>query len=95
MVIGILKIELEIAFATSIKDKRMVLNRVKDRIRNKFNVSIAETTNQHLWNLSGIGVAIVCNEQKYANQVLSKIVDHVEVIRDCEIADYSMEFLRI
>ena len=95
MIIGTLDIELEIAYASSLKDKRRVLNRMKDRVRAKFNVSIAETEGHEIWNSARVGVAIICNEQKYANRVLSKVVDLVEEIRDCELTDYSMEFVRL
>ncbi len=94
MVIGVLTLELDLAQARSLKDKRAVLNRVKQRVQNKFNVSIAEIDGHELWNYACLGVAAVSNDQRHCNRVLSKIVDHVEQIRDCEIADYATEFLR-
>jgi uncharacterized protein len=92
VIIGILTVELEIAGADSLKEKRKVLNRVKERVRNKFNVSISEIEGHDLWNYAVLGVVIATNEQKFANQVLCKVVDLVEQIRDCELADYAMEF---
>ncbi len=94
MIIGILKLDIEIDFATSLKDKRAVLNRIKERVRRKFNVSIAEVEGNELHNYAGLGVAFVTNEQKFANQVLCKVVDEVETIKDCVLADYAMDFLR-
>jgi uncharacterized protein len=94
MVLGILTLELDIAHAQSLKDKRAVLNKVKDRVRNSFNVSIAEIEANEVWNLAILGVAVVSNEQKHANQVLSQVVNLVETIHDCSLADYSTEFLR-
>ena len=95
MVVGILSLELSIPMANSLKDKRMVLNRIKDRVRQKFNVSIAETEANDVWNFSGLGVAIVSNDQKFANQVLSQVVNLVETVHDCSLDDMRMEFLHV
>jgi uncharacterized protein YlxP (DUF503 family) len=87
-------LEIDIEFAISLKDKRSVLNRIKERVRKKFNVSIAEVEGNELHNYACLGVAFVTNERKFANQVLNKVVDEVEAIKDCVLADYAMEFLR-
>ncbi len=94
MVVGILTLELSIDHADSLKEKRAVLNRVKDRISNKFNVSIAEVEAQDVWNYAVLGVAVVSNDQRFCNQVLSKVIDHIEKIADAAISDYGTEFLR-
>ncbi len=94
MVLGILTLELDIDHATSLKDKRAVLNRIKDRVRNKFNVSVAEIEAQDVWNLAVLGVVVVSNDQSFCNQVLCKVVEHVEQIGNCRISDYETEFLR-
>lgn len=93
MIIGSLKLEIEIVSVVSLKDKRRVLNRVKDRVRNKFNVSIAEVDAHDLLNYACLGVVIVSNEQKFSNKVLSKVVDQIEDIRDCVLVDCSMNFI--
>ncbi len=95
MVIGVLTLELDIASAMSLKDKRRVLARVKQRVRNKFNVSIAEVDANEILNFACLGVVIACNEQKFANRVLDKIVTLVETIKDCVLADYEIQFLRV
>ena len=92
MVLGLMTIELDIPGAMSLKDKRSVLNRIKDRVRNKFNVSIAEVEANDVWNYAVIGVAIVSNQQKFANQVLSKVTDLIDAINDCGIIDCELEF---
>ena len=94
MVIGLLNIEIEIPDARSLKDKRTVLNRIKGRVRHRFNVSIAEIDGNDVWNYSCLGVAVVSNNQKFANQVLSKVAEHIETIRDCQVIDLTTEFLR-
>jgi uncharacterized protein YlxP (DUF503 family) len=95
MLLGIMHLELDIEHAQSLKDKRGVLNSLKDRIRRKFNVSIAEVADHDVWNFASLGVVVVSNDQKFCNRVLDKVIDHVEAFHDCEIADYSMEFMRL
>ena len=93
MILGILTVDLEIDHAKSLKDKRAVLNRVKDRVRTKFNVSIAEIVGNEVWNYACLGVVIVSNEQRFCNQVLSKVVELMDEIRDCELGEFCMEFI--
>ena len=93
MQLGILTIELDIAHAMSLKDKRAVLNRVKERVRNKFNVSIAEVEDHDVWNVAVLAVVIVSNNQKSNNQVLDKVVDHIEKITDCDISHIDLDFM--
>ena len=93
MIIGVLTIELEIPEAGSLKEKRMVLNRVRDQVRKKFNVAIAEVEENEVWNRAVLGVVTVSNRQQFCNQVLSQVVNLVESIRGCNLEDFSMEFL--
>ncbi|OPZ23576.1 MAG: hypothetical protein BWZ02_03167 [Lentisphaerae bacterium ADurb.BinA184] len=93
MIVGILTLELDIPQAYSLKDKRMVLNRVRDRLRQKFNVAVAEVGENDVWNAATVGVVTVSNEQRHANRMLSTVVAYVETLRDCTVADVAMEFL--
>jgi len=93
MVIGLLTIELEIPEANSLKEKRMVLNRVRDRVRQKFNVAIAEVEENEVWNRAVLGVVTVSNRQLFCNQVLSQVVNLIQSTRGCNLEDFSMEFL--
>ncbi|MBN2450014.1 MAG: DUF503 domain-containing protein [Lentisphaeria bacterium] len=93
MVIGVLTLEIAIEGAFSLKEKRMTVNRIRDRVRQTFNVAVAEVDDQDIWNRACIAVVAVSNEQPHANAMLSKVVDFVGRIRDCEIDDYSIEFL--
>lgn len=92
MVIGVLEVDLSIEHAESLKDKRMALRSLKDRIRRNFNVSVAEVDDNDIWTRAVVGIAIVTNDQQFANQVLSKIVDYVENDREVVLDDYRMNF---
>jgi len=62
MIVGLLTLDLHFPESNSLKDKRWVLRSIKDRIRNKFNVSVAEVGANELWQRSVIGIACVANE---------------------------------
>ena len=93
MNIGVLTVELDIDDASSLKDKRMVLNRIRDRVRRRFNVAIAEVGDNEVWNHACLGVVAVSNQQRHVNQMLSHVVEFIQTIRDCEVEDYTMEFI--
>ena len=95
MFIGVITLELAISHAMSLKDKRAVLNRLKSKIQNKFNVSIAEIDAHDIWNIAVLGIAILSNEQRYCNQVVDKVMDHIEEMRDFEVEDYSTEYIQV
>lgn len=92
MIIGALTMGIDIAGAFSLKEKRMTVNRIRDRVRQRFNVGVAEVEANEVWNHACIAVVAVSNEQRHVNRVLSKVAEFVAGIRDCELEDYSMEF---
>ena len=91
MVIGTLHIRLVLRGAHSLKDKRRVVKGLKDRLRNKFNVSIAEVDHQDEWQRATLGVAMAGPDGRYVNSVLSKLVDHLRNARGAELVDYELE----
>jgi uncharacterized protein YlxP (DUF503 family) len=66
VVVGLLRIELTIPSADSLKAKRMALRSVKDRIRKNFNVSIAEVEDNDEWQSAVLAVALVSNDRRLA-----------------------------
>jgi len=93
MLVGLLSIELHLPEADSLKSKRVILKSLRDRIKNKFNVSIAEVDGNDLWQRSVLGVACVGNETKVINQVLSSIRDMVLVMPSVELINSKIEML--
>lgn len=93
MHIGVLTVELAIGDAFCLKDKRRVLQGIRDRARRKFNVSVAEVDANETWNYSVLGVAVVANEKKYANEVLSKVLREIEEGRGATVEHAEIEFL--
>ncbi len=96
MHIGICQIKFRIPENSSLKGKRHVLKSIIAQVSNKFNVSIAEVDDNDLWQLATIGICCVSNDQRHANQVLSKVVEFVCNGRfDIEILDYEIELIPV
>lgn len=87
MVVGTCTISLHIPESGSLKSKRWVLRRIKDRVRNKFNVSIAEIDDFDLWQRSTLGVAVVSKDGRFASQVISKVIDLIESDGNAHVLD--------
>ena len=87
MVVGTCRISLHIPDSGSLKAKRLVLRRIKDRIRNKFNVSVAEVDGFDLWQRTTIGIAVVSRDGHFANQVISSVVAMIESDRNISVIE--------
>jgi hypothetical protein len=80
----------------SLKGKRRVLKSITTRVRSKFNVSVAEVDDQELWQLATLGICCVSNDNRYTNEVLSKVVDLIVDGRfEVEILDYEIEIVPV
>ena len=96
MNVGVCRIELRLPENLSLKGKRHVLKSITTRVRNKFNVAVAEVADHDLWQLSTLGICCLSNDKRYTNQVLSKVVDFVSNSRfEIEILNYEIEILPV
>jgi uncharacterized protein len=77
MTVGIARITLFIPESHSLKEKRMVMRRVKDRVRNKFNAAIAEVEEQDLWQRGVVGLSLVGNDRRFVESALDEVVRFV------------------
>jgi len=91
MIVGTLRIRFVLREAHSLKDKRRVISSVKQRIFNKFQVSVAEVEYQDTWRQATLGVAMVGNAGSHVNEVLSKVIDTVRFVPGAEMVDYELE----
>jgi uncharacterized protein YlxP (DUF503 family) len=78
MIVGTLELELFLPGASSLKEKRAVLNRAKDRVRARFNAAVAEVGHQELWQRARLGVAVVSHEGSGCRDLLSAIRRSIE-----------------
>jgi hypothetical protein len=91
MLIGTLRVRLLLREARSLKDKRQVVASIKDRLRNHFNVSVAEVDHQENRQLAVLGVAMVSNETQHLRKALGQIVEALRSHPVAELADYEMD----
>lgn len=96
MIVGACRLELSLPEGHSLKEKRMVLRSITAKVRNTFNVSVAEVDTQDLWQVATLGIACVSNDSRHANEMLSKVVSYIENLRsDGELADYEIELVHV
>lgn len=93
MIIGVLTIDIAIRHARSLKDKRQVINSLKDRLKNKYNVSVAEVDNQDILQMASLGIVQAGSDARYTRGTLDTVVDVVRDFRPAQLADYSLEIL--
>jgi len=91
--VGALRVELFVSDADSLKSKRTALMSLKDRIRNNFNVSVAEVEEQDKWQKAVLGISAVGPDNKYVNGTLDKVLDLIRQHRRVQIVDFEMEIL--
>jgi uncharacterized protein YlxP (DUF503 family) len=94
MVIGVCTLELSLPATASLKDKRQVIKSLIARLRNEFNISVAEVGAQDQWQWAVIGVSCVSSDRDYAQGLLSRVVSWVQDNRlDCDLADYQVQIM--
>jgi|UniRef100_A0A7C4U9Y7 uncharacterized protein YlxP (DUF503 family) len=91
MIFGLGTIDIHIPLSSSLKEKRRVLNPLKSRIRNKFNVAISEVGYNDVWQRSLLAITTVGNNTDIVNSVLMEVVKEIEKDYNVQIIDYKME----
>lgn len=92
MVVGLLTVELHVPGSQSLKEKRMVLRRMKDRLK-KFNVAVSEVDHHDLWQRASLAVVTVSTDQLHAEGELSAAADEIERVEPGLITRTAIEFL--
>ncbi|MHA1567510.1 MAG: DUF503 domain-containing protein [Alphaproteobacteria bacterium] len=91
MIVGVLTLQVSVFDAMTLKDKRRVIKSLKDRVSNKYNVSIAEVGHNDSVRTSILAVALVANDSRFIDSCLSNIVDFVRRIPQLSLVDYTQE----
>ncbi|HEX2188695.1 MAG TPA: DUF503 domain-containing protein [Longimicrobiaceae bacterium] len=78
MVVGLVVWELHLHGCASLKEKRQVLKSLKDRLHNRFNVSVAETAHQDAHQRAELAACLVSGDRRHAQSVLSSVDRMVE-----------------
>jgi len=93
MVVALLSVELFLPGARSLKDKRMVLRRLKDRLA-RFNVAVAEVEHHDLWQRAGLGIVTVSTSDAHAERELSAVAAEIERVEPGLMTRTEVQFLR-
>ncbi len=94
MIIGVCTLELNIPIAASLKDKRKVVRSVIARLRNEFNVAVAEVGHLDSWQSAIIAAVTVSGDRDYAHGLMTRVALWVEYSRlDCDLVDYEIELI--
>jgi uncharacterized protein len=93
MPVGLLTLELHIPDARSLKDKRQILRSLKDRLRRKFNIAIAELDFHDVWQSSTIGIVTLSNAQQHVEESLQHVLAESHRILGRVLVDHSVDFL--
>jgi len=92
-IIGLMTVDLFIPDSGSLKEKRLVLKSIKDKIHHKFNVSIAEVDFQDKWQRAVIGIAQVGNDYGFIEKNMQEIFKLIESNGSAEIVKHTIEFM--
>ena len=92
MPVGVLTLEIQIPYSHSLKEKRAVLLKIRDRLRSRFNVAVAELDHQDVWQRATLGVVSISNSQPLLESVFQQVLAEAEKILGEDVADHTLEF---
>jgi len=95
MVIGVCRLDLLIGESQSLKEKRRIVKQIIDRVKHRFNVSIAEVGNNDLWQSAQLGLCLVSNDRRFTNSSLDTILDFIETINIADVVKSDIEILTL
>lgn len=94
MIVGVCEITLHLPDCHSLKEKRQVIKSIMARVRNQFEVAIAEVADQDVWQIAKIGMSCVSNSGKHAEEILAHVQRYIEETRpDVIISDSTSELI--
>ena len=91
--VGVLRITLYISEPQSLKDKRRIIKSLIERLKNKFNMSVAETGQLDSWNYSELSLVCVSNEAGHSDSMMASAVNFIDNQTNVEITDVQTEII--
>jgi uncharacterized protein YlxP (DUF503 family) len=92
MPVGVLTLEIELPYSHSLKEKRAVLLKIRDRLRVRFNVAVAELDHQDVWQYATLGVVSISNSQTLLESTFRQVLEESEKILGQDVAHHVLEF---
>lgn len=92
MPVGLLTLEIHLPYAHSLKEKRAVLRKVRDRLRSRFNVAVAELNHRDVWQVATLGVASVSDSQPLLDSVFQQVLRESESILGEDVTRHVIDY---
>ncbi|MGA8183601.1 MAG: DUF503 domain-containing protein [Terriglobia bacterium] len=92
MPVGLLTLEIHLPYSHSLKEKRAVLRKIRDRLRSRFNVAVAELDSRDVWQVATLGVVSISDSQPLLDAVLRDVLRESEKILGDDVACHEIEF---
>ena len=96
MIVGVCRVTLLVPESHSLKERRMVLRRIKDRVRNTFNVAIAEVGEgdfKDSWQSAQLGFAVVANDKVFTQSVVQKVLGFIDGLGVAKLVDDEQDYI--
>ena len=93
MPVGVMTLEIRIPYAHSLKEKRAVLRKVRERLRNRLNVAVAEMDHQEVWQRATLGIVSVSSSRNNLELTLRRALAESEKILGPDLGEHRLEFL--
>jgi uncharacterized protein YlxP (DUF503 family) len=93
MTVGLVQLTFQVGQAMNLKDKRRVLKSFKDRLKNRYNVSVSEIDAHDNIRKAVLGIAMVGNDKRYVEGSLQRIINSAATHRDMILLDHEIEWL--
>ena len=93
MVIGVLRAELHFPAAESLKDRRSVLKSVKDQLRGRFNIAVAEVEANDTWQRATVGVSTIGDTRTYVDRILTEVTEWIRATRLVELIRVERDYV--
>ena len=92
MPVGVLTLEIQLPYAHSLKEKRAVLRKIRDRLRSRHNIAVAELDHQDSWQHATLGVVSISNSQTLLESVFREVLEESEKILGGDVASHTLDF---
>jgi len=92
MPVGVLTLDIQIPYSHSLKEKRAVVRKMRDRLRTRFNVAVAELDHQDVWQRATLGVVSISSSQQLLESLFHQVLAEAENVLGGDVADHTLEY---
>ncbi len=92
MPVGMMTLEIQFPYARSLKDKRAMLRKLRDRLRSRFNIAVAELDHQDVWQRATLGMVSISSSHRNLERILQQALSESEKTLGGDLQDHSVEF---